>query len=478
MVSVILQAWNTGRGTEHLIQLVRGIDSVQEVILMTEDISGETDSGSSANRAHVVTRRFRGYGAVVADGLWESRGDVLVFLDGDLHPGAPGTVNRLAAPILAGQADLVLPLSTGTAMSHPAPTARQLLVTCFPELAGLSSPDTANFAIRRDLLERLSLEFDGGVLAGLLVDAHFAGARIIDVDIGGLNPPSPEHWPEGIETEKVMKVILNRAEQYGRLSIGYTQEIEEIELTAKAGWAMALRRMEGTSRVALIDMDGTLLRDRSILALARRTGRLPAVLKYLENEACTPDERCELIAEALSGVGRGDFVEIARTLPLSQGAVDTVVALRRRGYRVGILSDGYQIVTDIVRRRVSADFSIGTLMHFRNGKATGQITHSPMFRHRRGCRRHRICKTNALLHMQERLAIPPVQVLAVGDGENDVCLLRDAGLGIGFEPKADSVREAAARIIYGDLRQVLHLAPLLTQTRPGEWTGLSAVPTP
>jgi len=476
MLSAVIQAPNGSPGVEHLINLAQRAASVEEVILITDRALGDAELALLGSRARVVTRRFRGRGGALEDGLREARGDVLLFLDGDLRAGSPDAVHKLAAPILAGLADFVKARSVGIDGSFQSPTARPLLTTCFPELDCFSDPTTGIFVIRRDLMERLSLEYEGGVLVGLLVDAHFAGARIIDVDIDGLDHASSAHRSSGMEAEQVMRVILNRAEQYGRLSIGYTQEIEDIEATAKAGWAMALRRLEGAGRVALFDMDGTLLRDRSVLVLARRTGRLPAVLKYLENAACTPDERCELIADSLAGVPRSEFAETARTMPLSNGALETVVALRRSGYRVGIVSDGYQIVADIVRGRVSADFSIGTLMHFRNGKATGQITHSPMFRHRRGCRQHRNCKVNALLHLHERLEIPAAQVLAVGDGENDVCLLRDAGLGIGFEPKLDSVREAAAHVIHGDLRKALRFAPALVQAGPGEWNGLSAVP--
>jgi phosphoserine phosphatase len=49
------------------------------------------------------------------------------------------------------------------------------------------------------------------------------------------------------------------------------------------------------------------------------------------------------------------------------------------------------------------------------------------------------------------------RVLAVGDGVNDVCMLRAAGRSVAFNPKADLVRQAADSVLTGDLRRVLSL---------------------
>lgn len=209
--------------------------------------------------------------------------------------------------------------------------------------------------------------------------------------------------------------------------------------------------------IALFDMDGTLLRDRSVLELARRNGRIDQVLKYLDNPECTSAERTQLISESLSGIPSSEFKEVAWTMPLNDGAEETVAALRRQGYCVGIVSDGYQIVADTLRQRVAADFSVGTILHFRNGRSAGELSHSRLLRHPRGCQQHPICKRNLLIHLRKQTGNSALRVVAVGDGINDACLLRDACLGIAFEPKLESVRAAAAHVISGDLRKVLDL---------------------
>jgi phosphoserine phosphatase len=75
--------------------------------------------------------------------------------------------------------------------------------------------------------------------------------------------------------------------------------------------------------------------------------------------------------------------------------------------------------------------------------------------HDNGCRQHRYCKRNVLQHLLERLELTSADVLAVGDGDNDVCLLRSAGQSIAFDPKSPVVRAAAHRAISGSLANLL-----------------------
>lgn len=234
-------------------------------------------------------------------------------------------------------------------------------------------------------------------------------------------------------------------------------EVEEVERHAKAEFAIVLAQFGGTEKLALFDMDGTLLRDRSIVAIGRETGRLDEILQFLDNPDFSPADRAAHISRCLTGVPRRQFVDIARAMTLSDGAADTVVALRKRGYRVGIVSDSYRIVTETVRRRVFADFSIGNLLRFRDGSATGQLSLAPIFLHPDGCQQHPVCKWNVLLHLEEKFGIPASRVLAVGDSLNDLCLLKRAGVGIAYEPKTDEVENAANYVVRGDMRQVLEI---------------------
>ncbi len=56
----------------------------------------------------------------------------------------------------------------------------------------------------------------------------------------------------------------------------------------------------------------------------------------------------------------------------------TIIALRKLGYRVGIVTDSYTVAAEVIRRRVFADFCIGKRIDFRDGRTTGEVTPSPL----------------------------------------------------------------------------------------------------
>ena len=133
-------------------------------------------------------------------------------------------------------------------------------------------------------------------------------------------------------------------------------------------------------RLALIDMDGTILNGRFITELARHTGREEALAKYLDRYDLTPETRTHRIAALFQGVRRELFEKIALGIPLVKGAVEAVVGLRQRGYRVGVVTDSFHVASTIVRKRVFADFSLANVMEFRHDRATGVVTLAPTMR--------------------------------------------------------------------------------------------------
>jgi glucosyl-3-phosphoglycerate synthase len=455
MISVIIPALNEAANIAGVIELARRSAGVCEVIVVDDgSVDGTPDVASPAG-AMVITSSMLGKGASMDDGLKASRGEIVVYLDGDLTGLDERVVELIAAPIQSGSADFVKARFSRSAGRVTTLTAKPLIATFFPELAKFEQPLGGIIAARRELLESLTFEPDYGVDLALLIDASFAGARVVEVDIGHLEHDSQTLEALGDMATHVVRALLHRAGRYRRLSLRQVQEVEEVERHANAEFSLVMRNMHSEQKLALFDMDGTLLRARSVVAVAERTGRMQALRRYLDNSALTAMERTEWIADCLKGVSRQVFVDIARSLPLSVGAVETVIALRKRGYRVGIVSDSYRIITEVVRRRVFADFSVSNLLRFRQGRATGEITVSPIFLHDSGCPEHELCKWNVLMHLEEKLSISSENVLAVGDSANDLCLLRRAGVGIAFEPKTEALGRVANRVIHGDMRQVL-----------------------
>jgi glucosyl-3-phosphoglycerate synthase len=333
-------------------------------------------------------------------------------------------------------------------------TARPLLQTYFPELVRFEQPLGGIIAVRKELLQRLHFENDYGVDVGLLIDAAALGARLIQVDIGHVEHDSHDLDFLGEMATQVARAILERASALGRLRLSFVQKVRERERWDRAHPENVLLRVGTVDRLALFDMDGTLLNGRFIVELARRTRRETQLSKYLDRLDLTPEYRARQIAKVFRGVEREVMVRTARELPLNPGAVEAVVGLRKLGYRVGIITDSYHTAAEAVRRRVFADFVLANVIEFNRGKATGVITLAPTFRTGQTGRRA-YDKLNALRFLVKRWGLSARKIVAVGDSDNDIGMLRGAGISVAYQPKSERVRRAAKHVVTDGLDELL-----------------------
>jgi glucosyl-3-phosphoglycerate synthase len=453
--SVVIPALNEAARIASVVHFASRSPRVDEVIVVDDGSVDGTPDFAAAAGARVITSTLLGKGASMEDGIRESFGDNILFLDGDLAGLNDRLIDIMLDPLESGEADFVKACFTREAGRVTTLTARPLLQVFFPELAHFTQPLGGIIAARRQLLESIRFETDYGVDLGLLIDAWAQGARIAEVSIGHLEHDSQSLERLGEMAKQVVRTLLNRAHRLNRFSLSQIQIVEEIERQTNAQLILS-----ATEKLALFDMDGTLIQGRFVVALAAELGLEARLHSWLDNTAFSPEERSREIARLFQGVSKSTFESIARNIPLVEGAVETVVTLRKSGYRVGIVTDSYLLAAEVVRRRVFADFSIANRMVFADGLSTGKWLPSPAWTHPGGCRLHRYCKRNALEHWMDRLGIRPANILAVGDGLNDICMLEVAGQSIAFEPKHPNVASAARHTVHGDIRQILTLAAI------------------
>lgn len=455
MITVIIPVLNESESIASIIEFARRDSNVSEVIVVDDGSIDGTPEFARAAGATVITSTLLGKGASMEDGMWAARNEVLMYLDGDLSGLHEDLIGRMTSPIFGGQADFVKAKFSRSAGRVTTLTARPLLQTFFPELADFSQPLGGVIAARRSLLRRLRFENDYGVDIGLFLDVAATGVPLAEVDIGHIEHDSHPLEVLGDMATQVVRTLLDRAARYGRLKRTHIREVAEVERHRQAELSVVLQKIGHVERLALFDMDGVLLQGRFIVSLAQRTNKTAELAEYLDNFDLQPEERTRRIAALFAGIRRDEFEQVARNMPLMPGASETVVSLRKAGYRVGIVTDAFLVAADIVRRRVFADFSIAHLMKFQHGKATGRVTLSPAMVHPQGCPLHEHCKANVMRHVMEKMHIAAEQVLAVGDGENDICLLEAAGTSVAFQPKTPLVRAAAQYVVEGALTEVL-----------------------
>jgi glucosyl-3-phosphoglycerate synthase len=456
-LSVIVPALNESETIAAVVSFARRSPLVDDIIVVDDGSIDGTPELATAAGARVITSTMLGKGASMEDGLREAKNELILYLDGDLQGLAEDLIEKMAHPLLTGEADFVKAKFNRPGGRVTTLTAKPLLKTYFPDLARFDQPLSGIMAARRSLLEDLQFENDYGVDVGLLIDAACAKAQLVEVDIGELQHDSQPLDLLGEMATQVARAILGRAAVWGRLRHSYMQEVFEVERHTNADLGGFFDRIGNVERAALFDMDGTLLKGRFIVELAKRTDREEGLKRFLDHFELSPEERTRQIAKLFAGVERAVFEEVAMKIPLMDGAIDAVVGLRKAGFHVGIVTDSYQIAAEIVRRRVFADFSFANLMRFKRGKASGNVTLSPAMYHPAGCPEHEFCKSNVIPHLLEKLAITPEDMLSVGDGLNDVCLLKATGRSVAFQPKARETAEAAQEVVTSSLVEVLTL---------------------
>ncbi len=454
-ISVLAPALNVADTIAPLVSMLRSSDLVTEVVVVDDGSIDGTPRVAKQAGALVVMSTLLGKGASLVDGLRNVSGEIVLFVDGDLTNLDPDLVERMTRPILEGRADMVKAKFTRDPGRVTLLTARPLLSSFFPELARFHQPLSGIVAARRALLHNLRFENDYGVDVGMLIDASMKHAHIVEVDVGHISDKDQSLAELGEMATQIARVILDRAWRYDRFTINAVREMEEVERRARA---LLLPSAETEHpKFALLCMDGVLLDGRFVVELAERVGAGWELSRFLDNDALSDEERTTAIAAIFAGVNLETFEDTARAIPLSPGAVQTVVALRSAGYRVGIVTDSFDVAAEIVRRRVFADFRVAHLMRFHHGVATGQVTLSPAMCAPEGCPEHACCKSHAVSQLQKSAGLDPEQTVAVGDTERDICLLRAVGTPIAFRPKSATVAEAARHTVTESLTEVLAL---------------------
>jgi phosphoserine phosphatase SerB len=215
-------------------------------------------------------------------------------------------------------------------------------------------------------------------------------------------------------------------------------------------------------KLIVFDMDGTLIAERFIFQLAHRFG-FEDKLKEIIARRVPEYKKTRDIASLLKGISTQEIVDTFDRIPLSPGAETTVAALKKEGHILAIISDSYTIITERLKKRLGFDYTIANELVVKGGRATGEVEMPLNWPdNKEKCLKHAICKLNSMLSLAQKTGIPPVRTVAVGDNLADICMLKQAGLGIAFNPKARAVERSADISVRGDLAGIL---PLIREWR-------------
>ncbi len=195
-----------------------------------------------------------------------------------------------------------------------------------------------------------------------------------------------------------------------------------------------------TRRLVAFDMDSTLIEAEVIDELAKAAGVGEQVAEITERAMRGEIDfqesfraRVALLKDLDASVLEG----IAEQLPLTEGAQRLVSTLKRLGYKTAILSGGFTYFGEHLQRLLGIDYVYANALEIEDGRVTGRVVGEVVD----GAR-----KAALLRELAAKEGIDLEQVIAVGDGANDLPMLSIAGLGIAFRAKP-IVRETAKQSI-------------------------------
>ena len=117
------------------------------------------------------------------------------------------------------------------------------------------------------------------------------------------------------------------------------------------------------------------------------------------------------------------------------------------GYKIALVSGGFQFFIDKICDNYGLDYGIANKLKVENGRVSGELEGQVIDAE---------AKERTLVSLAEKEGFSLRQVVAVGDGANDIKMLAKAGLGIAFNAKPIVQRQAQASINQSDLRLILY----------------------
>lgn len=207
-------------------------------------------------------------------------------------------------------------------------------------------------------------------------------------------------------------------------------------------------------RLVVFDMDSTLIQCEVIDELAKAAGVGDAVAAITERAMQGELDFKESFSHRLRllrGLDQRKLAGIAERLPLTDGAERLIATLQQLGYKTAIISGGFTFFGRTLQAKLGIDYVFANELEIVDGLVTGRVIEPVVD----GAK-----KAEILVQLAAHEGISLEQVIAVGDGANDIPMLSNAGLGIAFRAKPLVRQQAQQALGELGLDSILYLLGL------------------
>ena len=210
-------------------------------------------------------------------------------------------------------------------------------------------------------------------------------------------------------------------------------------------------------KLVAFDMDSTLINIECIDEIADAAGRKAEVAAITEaamrGEIADFSESLRRRVALLAGVPEAALNEVyMNRLKLNPGVERFVDACRAAGMTTVLVSGGFTYFADRVQARLGIDLARSNVLEIQHGRLTGRLSDRPDGGIVDGAEKRRVVLAACDAH-----GVTPERAIAVGDGANDLPMMRAVGLSIGFHAKPAVRAEAHVSVTTGGLDRALEV---------------------
>ena len=203
-----------------------------------------------------------------------------------------------------------------------------------------------------------------------------------------------------------------------------------------------------TPGLLVMDMDSTAIQIECIDEIAKLAGTGELVSEVTERAMRGELDFTASLRQRVATLKDADasiLLQVRDALPLMPGLAQLVLKLETLGWKVAIASGGFTFFAEYLRDKLHLDAVFANELEIRDGKLTGNVLGDIV---------DAKYKANTLRKLAEKYEIPTAQTVAIGDGANDLPMIKAAGLGIAYHAKPKVNEQAEVTIRHADLMGV------------------------
>jgi len=422
-ISAIIPAFNEAKTIDLVIREVLKLHEVKELIVVDD---GSTDKTREKLEIYQDNPRFvyvchtknRGKGAALRTGVKKAKKDIVLLLDADLMNITTTKIRKIIRPVLKDEVDIA---RAGFRLARGRVTemaVKPMMSILFPHLK-FDQPISGQICAKKSFLEKISFENRWGVDIGILFDAIYAGARMVEVNIGKLEHKARKDNEKAEMAKQVLETMIKKA---GLIQHKY--------------------------KLITFDLDEILLPANSMKIIHKKL-MLTDQMKKLKLQLAQEEIDFRSYVQAVAALYKGKTViEIDRAcanIPLTKYAFEVIAALKRRKYQVAIVSSNFSPIIKAIAKRLEIETYDGIYFEEKNSTLTGKVTTASVERWTTKDLDEALNK--AFLRTTQRLKIKPKQTIAVALGNKSTLALSSAGMGICYKSIGKELSDIAVKTI-------------------------------